>query len=312
MEGFLPPEKASPPAGVTAVFGASGMLGRRIVAELSAGGARVRAVSRTPSLHASLWPQSVEAVKADLRDPGSVGRACAGARTVVSTANGFLGRGSGSPPVVDRDGHATLVEAARAAAVRRFVFVSAFPASAESPVDFFRYKFATEQRIAASGLDYVLVRPTAFSDMWVAMAVAAANGGPPLTTVGKAAMPLNFVAIADVVHYIARAVRDDSLSRVTLNVGGPDNLTMAQLGQRVAVAIGKPVRLRSVPMGVARTMSVLLNAVDPVLARMIMAGIMTATTDLSFDMAPVSRHFGAPATPIDAVIAAVCGTPSAA
>jgi uncharacterized protein YbjT (DUF2867 family) len=68
---------------------------------------------------------------------------------------------------VDDRGHRNLIAAARAAGVQRFVYVSAHGAAPDHPVDFFRTKHAIEEALAASGLDAVSMRPTAFMEQHV-------------------------------------------------------------------------------------------------------------------------------------------------
>ena len=123
---------------------------------------------------------------------------------------------------VDDAGHRALIAAAVQAGVRRFVYTSAYGAQADSPVDFFRTKWAIEQALWASGLDAVVLRPTAFMEHHVH-----AFNGKGLLDSGKARLigpgtkPRNFICAADLAQMAVRALLDEVPPVRTLAVGGP-------------------------------------------------------------------------------------------
>lgn len=107
------------------VTGGSGFVGRNLVAALLARGARVRLLDHVP--HPS---DGLEHVFGDVADPAVCARACEGAAVVFHTA-GRLTLHEHAPPAVARETHrtnvvgtATMLAAAKAAGVRRFVFTS--------------------------------------------------------------------------------------------------------------------------------------------------------------------------------------------
>ena len=182
------------------VVGATGVLGSATVRRLRAAGQRVRGMTR----HARRMPD-VEALGAerigDLTDAASLARACAGVDRVFAAAHGALGRGRYRSETVDDAGHRALIDAARHARVGRFVYTSALGAAPNHPVDFFRTKWATERYLAASGLAYVVLRPSALME-WHAHAF---NGKAVLekgraVIPGSGSKPRNFVAARDVAN----------------------------------------------------------------------------------------------------------------
>ena len=146
------------------VVGATGALGRPVVAQLLARGVAVRALVRSPDQAAGLAAQGVDLVAGDLVDHASLQAACAGVDRVLAAAHGLLGRGRHRSEAVDDAGHRALIEAARGAGIKRFVYTSAFGASPTHPVDFFRTKHRVEQVLQASGLDAGILRPSAFME----------------------------------------------------------------------------------------------------------------------------------------------------
>src|SRR4051812_26471031 len=154
---------STPPAEKVLVVGATGALGRPVVRLLRERGVAVRALNRHPAQANDLAALGAEVVAGDLADPHSLARACAGATRVLAAAHGLLGRGRARSEAVDDVGHRSLI-AARSAGVRRFVYTSGYGVGPDHPIDFFRTKHAIEQALAASGLDAVVLRPTAFME----------------------------------------------------------------------------------------------------------------------------------------------------
>jgi len=75
---------------------------------------------------------------------------------------------------VDELGHKALIDAARAAGVQRFVYVSGMGAASDHPIDFFRTKYEGERYLERRGLEHVILRRSAFME-WHAHAFNGAN-----------------------------------------------------------------------------------------------------------------------------------------
>lgn len=110
--------------GMQLVIGATGDLGFDLVQRLLGHGHRVRAMVRSEDAERRLRDAGADSIRGDLKDRPSLDRACQGIECVVSTANSVKRGGADTIQAVDRDGHRDLVDAAKQAGVRRFVFVS--------------------------------------------------------------------------------------------------------------------------------------------------------------------------------------------
>lgn len=252
------------------VLGAGGALGRPLVQSLRTRGVAVRAACRHPGTLADLAALGAETVAADLVDRASLERACEGVQRVVMAAHGFLGRGRWRSEAVDDAGVRTLVEVARAAGVQRFVYCSAYDARPGHPVDFLATKARLEQVVRDSGMAFVLLRPTAFMEHHVHAfngAMLLAKGKAQL--IGPSGKPRNFVAASDVARIAERALLDDPLTFDTLDIGGHDHLSNAQVAELYAREAALPLRVSRLPAGLARGLAAVLRPLHPGVARVL-------------------------------------------
>ena len=189
------------------VCGATGELGGRIVRGLRAAGEPVRALVRPQSEVGD--PRRVELARATFATPSrSAGRH--GVETVVSTvtviSRALAGEKDADFRRVDVAGHRALIAAAEAAGVARFVFVSAAGVrprpTAKTPLG--RGKIATEDRLAASTLREVVLRPDQFQEVWLSPVAQFDWPKRKVVIFGKGETPVRYVAVDDVA---AAAVR---------------------------------------------------------------------------------------------------------
>lgn len=252
------------------VVGASGALGRPAVRLLRERGLPVRALCRHPQPAADLAALGAEMAAGDLIDPASLEHACKGATRVLACAHALLGRGRWRSEAVDDAGHRTLITAARAAGVRRFVYTSALGASEASPIDFMRTKHSIEQAVLESGLDAVILRPSAFMEHHVHNF----NGLNVLTQgkaklIGPGTKPRNFVCAEDVARFAVLGLLEDPPPFRTLDIGGPGHHTDLEVAEMYAREACIDLRRSHLPRGVAGVMARLARPLHPGMARVL-------------------------------------------
>ena len=283
------------------IIGGRSRLGYATAKLLLAAGKTLRVTSRTPEALEDLRALGAEVVMADLRQPHTLARACEGATRVLATTHSFEGKGNSSPQLVDDLGNRRLIDVAKAAGVEHFVFTSVPGVSHASAVDFFRIKYEIEQYLKASGLSYTILRPAPYMEHWAAMV------GKPILEHGKTTIfgggktPINFVSFEDVARYAVIALEDPRCRNRILEIGGPENLTFDQVAETFERITGRPAKKRHVPLPAMRIMSRLLQPINPVLSRMIRAGIYMDTADQRLDIAPLVREFGVTPTLLEEV-----------
>jgi NADH dehydrogenase len=272
------------------VAGGTGRLGTVVVGRLARLGLEVRVMTRDPARAAHLAPARVQVVTGDVRDAVDLRRATDGVDVVVSAVHGFAGPRGISPASVDRDGNAKLMDAAQAAGAD-FVLMSVVGASPDSPMELFRMKHAAERSSAERGLSTTVVRATAFVELWIELLKrTAARSGRPVVF-GRGENRINFVSVTDVAALVERAVTDPATRGETLEIGGPDNLTLNELARAVQTATGGSGPIRHVPPPMLQLMARTVGRLKPELGRQARAALAMDRLDLTFDAAPVHRAY---------------------
>lgn len=275
------------------VAGATGALGGLVARKLLAAGVPVRAIGRNTERLAALAAAGAETMTVDLLDRAAVSRACEGIGQVFSTFNNVMGRGTASPNRVDVPAHESLCAAARAAGVRRFVYLSARGLSADSPVDYFRVKHAIEGVVRASGVPFVLIRPSAFMETWVGMLADGMRKDGTAMLFGDGRTVVNYIALEDVAEFSVRILLRPDVVDEAIEIGGPSNLSGEQLVALVESRLGVRAKRRRVPKAVLWAGGALLRPFNEVAARIMRLGYFTATHDAVFtDWAVAGERFG--------------------
>jgi NADH dehydrogenase len=283
-------EPAGP--GTVLLVGAGGKLGRATVPRLVEAGWHVRAMSRSPGALSDLASDRVTPVGGDLRDPSTLASACAGADAVVAAAHAALGNhGANRPATVDRDGNRNLVEAAKAAGGRRFVYVSASGAAPDHPIDFFRFKAEAASYVRDSGLPFVILEPGPFMETWAELV------GKPVLEKGRAVLlgdtkkTVNYVSVRDVARFVEIALRDDSMVGQAVRLGGPENLSVDEVVAIFERASGRVAKRTRVPDFVLHVASWLTRPVLPAVHRVLALALLPANENDVFDPGPLLARY---------------------
>ena len=236
----------------------------------------------------------------------------AGVDVVISAIHGFTGKGGCNPKTIDRLGNRNLIQAAQAAGVSRFILMSIHGASSDHPMELFRMKSLAEQELRRSGLNWTIVRPTAYMETWASII------GEPLVNSGKTRIfgrahnPINFVSVDDVARVVECAIVETRFIGESVEVVGPENLGMREFVEIFATETGMTGKVDAVPLGMMRLMSVALRPINPALARQIQAGAVLDTTPQAADHDQTERLFpGMKFTTVADMVRKDYGTPSA-
>lgn len=211
------------------VVGATGVLGGEICSRLARAGGSVRALVRKTSNAErveALKSREIELAWGDLTDRASLDAACRGIHTVFSTATAILSQQEGNTlDRVDREGQANLVDAARGAGVRRFVFISFRMGRNDVDFPLRAAKRSTAERLKASGVPWTVIEASIFMEVWLGphLGFDAANGR--VRVLGSGDQKISWVSYRDVAAIAIAAAESPDAENRTIAVGGPEALS---------------------------------------------------------------------------------------
>lgn len=274
------------------IVGITGVLGRETARQLLEAGYQVRGLTRTPANAEDLKQLGVEIVQGDLIDKDSIRRACQDVEAVLACAHQLMGTGKYKSEAVDNEGHRALIDAAKAAGVKHFVYTSIQHASPNHPTDFFRTKAKLEDYLMASGLSYTILRPPALMEWHVHNLLGASILATGKTTIfGSGNNPTNFMAARDVAHIAVIALTDPRKKGCIIEMGGPDNVTKNQIAEIYGLYSGKKPKVTNVPTGMMKVMAPIMRPFQPVISRLMTLSVWGDTTDQTFDNSSMLQEF---------------------
>ena len=275
------------------VVGATGQLGRVIARQLHAAGVAVRALGRNKEVLSRLPPE-VEIAAVDLRDVGALTEACRGIDQIVATANNNMGKGADSPTRIDLSCYQNLCAAARNTGVRRLVYVSYRGVEQDAPVDIFRVKWYVEDAIRRSGVPHVMLRPTAFMDIWIDEILARdikENG--KATIFGDGTRLSNYIAVDDVAEFAVKVLARPEIVNEVVEAGGPSNVSLNDLATLVERRLKSSGKRKHVPVFAMRVLPAIVRPFNEVAARLMTLGYYAATESVPFpDWKAAADRFG--------------------
>lgn len=209
------------------VTGATGNIGRPLVAELVRRGHDVAAVSRAGT--APLDDPRVRGERADLADPDSLRAAVAGAEAMF-----LLVPGSGEHLDTER-----IIATAADAGVRRLVLLSSLGAATRSGSVSHGPLAQLEKLVQGSGLDWTVLRPGDFASNAFAWAPSVRAERTVHAPFGDVALPA--VDPSDIAEVAAAALVDDGHAGRTYALTGPAAVSPRDRTQALAEALGVPL-----------------------------------------------------------------------
>lgn len=251
------------------VVGATGTIGRAAVQALVRRGHEVVCFVRP------------RAGMKGLLGPGESSRLLAGATVRIGDVcdpvslarDGFCGEGfdallsclasrTGAPDdawAIDHRAQSQVLDAARAAGVRHVVLLSAI--CVQKPLLAFQHaKLAFEQRLIDSGLDYSIVRATAFFKSLSGQIDRVKRGKPFLVFGDGTLTACKPISDRDLGEFLAGCLDDPQCRNRVLPIGGPGPaITPRQQGKQLFALLGRVPRFKQVPVALLDTIITVLG-----------------------------------------------------
>jgi uncharacterized protein YbjT (DUF2867 family) len=228
------------------ILGGGGFLGRYIAQAVLRPGTRVRVVCRNPATAMHVNPLGnlgqVHLMAADVRKPATLTRAVADSDTVVNLVGSFE-----NMEAVQHIGAANVARAAAATGARRLIHISAIGADANSDSEYGRSKGKGEAAVREAFPTATIFRPSIVfgrEDQFINRFAGLIRMLPLVPVIG-ASTRFQPVFVGDVAKAVAAAL--DSAEGETLELGGPQILSMLELNRWIARAIGRDPAFIEVP-----------------------------------------------------------------
>lgn len=275
------------------VTGATGFVGRRVVALLAAAGKRVRALTRSESV-ASALPEGVEGAVGDVLDGDSLRRAMEGVEAVVHLVAVIREQGELTFERVNYEGTVGVLAAAQEAGVRRIVCASTIGAASDPTVRYLHSRWMGEQEIVRSGIAYTIVRfSVGFGegDEFINQLAALVKAFPLVPVVGDGTAVFQPIWVDDVARCIAESLDREALEARAVEIGGPDYFTYDELIDVIAETLGVRAAKAHVPISLMSTGASVLEALSP-RPPITREQLKMLAFDHRTELDSVQRHFG--------------------
>lgn len=186
---------------------------------------------------------SYEKKQVDVTKPEQLAGLCEGADAVITTVG--LTRTSAEVTNYDIDyrGNLNLLNEAKRAGVKKFAYVSVLKADRAPKVPMLHAKYLLEEALKASGIDYVIFRPTGyFYDIAKVFKPMIEKG--EVTLLGKKPVSANVIDTTDLADFMLLHQNDKNM---TYDIGGTETYTYEQIARMFFAAAGKEPVIKHAP-----------------------------------------------------------------
>ena len=231
------------------VAGATGFLGGEICRQLIGKNKIVKGLVRATSdanKVAQLKESGVEIVVGDLKDMSSLENALHGVSAIISTVSSTISRQEGdSIQTVDDEGQINLINAAVGADISQFVYVSFCAMTGEFPLQTAKRK--VEKHLAESGLNYAILQPTFFMEVWLSPALGFDYPNAKATVYGEGKNRISWIAVKDVASFAVASLDNPATKNKSIELGGLAALSPLEVVNIFEASHGKKFELQFVP-----------------------------------------------------------------
>lgn len=250
------------------ITGGSGYVGGRLISQLEQQGQQLRCMARRPEALRSRVAESTEVVHGDVLQPDSMDEALDGVETAYYMVHSM---GTGRDfETADRDGARNFAMAAKAAGVKRIVYLGGLGDSQQKLSKHLRSRQEVGQVLAESGAQVIELRASIVigsGSLSFELIRALVQRLPFMICPKWVQTPAQPIAIEDVLGFLVAALDYEPAGHHVFEIGGPQQVTYRELMREYARQRGLKRLMVSVPFLTPRLSSLWLGLVTPVYAR---------------------------------------------
>jgi uncharacterized protein YbjT (DUF2867 family) len=224
------------------VTGATGYTGRYITRVLLSRGRRVRTLTEHPT-RVNPFGDQIETASFNFDRPDDLKRSLEGARALFNTYWVRFPRGGQTFDTAVANTR-IMLDAARAAGVRKFVHISVTNAAESSPLPYFRGKAMVEAAILESALNYAIIRPALIfgvEDILLNNIAWLLRRFPFFAIPGQGDCRVQPIFAADLGEIAVNAARENQSA--VFDAVGPEIFSFDELVRMIASAVGSKSRI---------------------------------------------------------------------
>ncbi len=221
--------------------GAYGNLGGDIFRALLAAGHEVVAadmIERDLGLEGSFTFK-----KLDVTNPEALKGLCDGADALITTVGLTKTSAAVTNYEIDYQGNVNLLNEAKSAGVKKFVYISVLKADKAPKVPMLHAKYLMEEELKKSGIPYIIYRPTGYFYDIVKVFKPMVEKGE-VTLLGNKPVSCNVIDTPDFAQYIVDHLGDEN---ITVSIGGKETYTYEELANMCFAAAGKEPVIKRAP-----------------------------------------------------------------
>lgn len=235
-----------------AITGGTGFIGRHLAQRLAVLGHQVVLLGRTNRAAETATDSArTHFVAADLSSVASLAESFSGCDAVAHCAGINREIGEQTYERVHIDATRNVVAAAKETGVRKIVLMSFLRARPDCGSPYHESKWAAEEIVRDSGLDYTIIKAGMVygrGDHMLDHLSHALYTFPLFAMVGLKEKGIRPLAIEDLVVILRAALVDGRMKRKTVAVTGAEELLLSEAVRRVAGVTGKEIRMVRAPI----------------------------------------------------------------
>jgi NADH dehydrogenase len=251
------------------VSGATGFVGGEVVRRLREAGDSVRVLARKPDseeVRGLVSQYRVEVQAGDVLNGGSLKGSLNGIDAVIHLVGIISEVGQSTFENIHVRGTENIVRAAQQAGVKRFVHMSALGTRSNAMSRYHRTKWAAEEFIRSSGLDFTIFRPSLIfgpHDQFVNLFANMSRFSPVLPVMGTGKPRYQPVLVQVVAEAFVRALEEPRTIGQTFDLCGPDTLTFPEILDAILATTNRKRLKMHIPLPLARLQAAVLEFIFP-------------------------------------------------
>jgi len=253
---------------VVLLTGASGYVGGRLLKALESAGVRLRCLARRPDYLRSRIAAETEIVRGDVLDPASLEAALINVSTAYYLVHSMGSAGSFEEK--DRQGARNFAATARAAGVRRIIYLGGLGDSSAELSTHLRSRHEVGEILRESDIQVIEFRASIIigsGSLSFEMVRALAERLPVMVTPKWVAVKAQPIAISDIIDYLVTALSLEAQGSPIYEIGGADAVSYGEILREYSRQRGLHRRMIPVPVLTPRLSSLWLGLVTPLYAR---------------------------------------------